>query len=56
MPYETKALLIAIGSIMRMADGDMEKAYNVVAKMANAEGVVLEPYRTEAKAAPERED
>ena len=47
MAYETKALLIAIGNIMRMSGGDMEKAYNAIAEMANAEGVVLRPYKEE---------
>jgi hypothetical protein len=42
--YETKAIFAAVGQIMKMANGDMEKAYNAVAKMANAEGIVLEPY------------
>ncbi len=55
MAYETKALLIAIGHIIRMADGDIEKAYNAVAEIANAEGVVLKPYKDDTKSAPEKD-
>ncbi len=48
MAYETKALLIAIANIMRMAEGDMEKAYKALAEMANSEGVILRPYKDDA--------
>ena len=43
MAYETKALLIAIGKIMRYTK-DIELSYKAVADMANAEGVILEPF------------
>ena len=54
MSYETKALLIAIGIILRMANGDIEKAYNAIAEIANAEGVVLKPYNDDSKNAPKQ--
>lgn len=46
MAYETKALLIAIGKIMRYTK-DIELSYKAVADMANAEGVILEPFDDE---------
>ena len=46
MPYETKALLIAIGKIMRYTK-DIKLSYKAVADMANAEGVILEPFEDE---------
>ena len=42
MAYETKALLIAICEILRSSK-DIEEAYRKIAKIANAEGVILEP-------------
>ncbi len=48
MAYETKVLLIAIAKITSKAN-DVEEVYNAVAKMANAEGVVLEPYAEAVK-------
>jgi len=42
MAFETKALLSAIASIMRLTD-DIEVAYDELRKMANTEGVILEP-------------
>ena len=47
MAYETKAIFAAVAQIMKLANGDMEKAYNAIAQMANAEGVVIGPYRDE---------
>jgi len=41
--YETKVILTAIGQIIGKADS-LQEAYEAVAKMANAEGVVLEPF------------
>jgi hypothetical protein len=43
MAYETKAILIAIGKLIKKAES-LEDAYKSVADMANAEGVILEPY------------
>ena len=40
--YETKALFIAIANIMRLSK-DMKQAYEALAEMANAEGVILKP-------------
>ena len=42
MAYETKALFIAIANIMRLSK-DMKQAYEALAEMANAEGVILKP-------------
>jgi len=41
--YETKVLLIAIADIIRRSTS-LEDVYNTIEKMANAEGVLLEPY------------
>ena len=49
MAYETKVLLIALAQIIRKADS-IEEIYKAVEKMANAEGVVLEPLNEEKKA------
>ena len=49
MAYETKVLLIAIAQIIRKADS-IEEIYKAVEKMANAEGLVLEPLDEEKKA------
>ena len=46
MAYETKALFIAIANIMRLSK-DMKQAYDAIAEMANAEGVVLKPLEEE---------
>ena len=46
MAYETKALLIAIGKIMKYTK-DIKLSYKAVADMANAEGVILEPFEDE---------
>ena len=48
MAYETKVLLIALSEIACRTN-DAEEIYNAIAKMANAEGVILKPYE-EAKA------
>ena len=53
MAYETKALLIAIGELIRKSD-DLAEAYELVASMANAEGVILKPYGAETKAEEEQ--
>ena len=42
MAYETKALFIAIANIMRLSK-DIKQAYEALAEMANAEGVILKP-------------
>ena len=42
MAYETKALFIAIANIMRLSK-DIKQAYDALAEMANAEGVILKP-------------
>ena len=47
MAYETKALLIAIANIMRLSK-DMKQAYEALAEMANAEGVILKPLEDES--------
>ena len=44
--YETKVLLIAIGSLIKKSNS-MEELYKEIAKMANAEGVILEPFNEE---------
>ena len=47
MAYETKVLLIALAEIVLNTSGDAEttrKIYEVIAKMANAEGVILQSY------------
>ena len=49
LAYETKVLLIAIAQIIRKADS-IEEIYKAVEKMANAEGLVLEPLSEEKKA------
>ena len=49
MAYETKVLLIAIAQIIRKADS-IEEIYRAVEKMANAEGLVLEPLDEEKMA------
>ena len=41
--YETKVVLIAIAEIIRKS-ADLKEVYQAVEKMANAEGVVLQPY------------
>ena len=46
MAYKTKALFIAIANIMRLSK-DMSQAYEALAEMANAEGVILKPLTIE---------
>ena len=48
MAYETKVILIALADIACKAES-AEEIYKVIAKMANAEGVILKSYE-EAKA------
>ena len=52
MAYETKALLIALADIACRTNA--KEVYKTIAKMANAEGVILKPYE-EAKAELEEE-
>ena len=48
MAYETKVILISLANFIRKASS-IEEIYSAVQKMANAEGVVIEPYEDEAK-------
>ena len=48
MSYEIKVLLIAIAEIISNAK-DTKAAYEVVAKMANAEGVILKSFDEKKK-------
>jgi len=48
MAYETKVILISLAEIACKADSPKE-IYKAIAKMANAEGVILKSYE-EAKA------
>ena len=50
MAYETKVLLIALARFAIMTNS--KAMYEIIAEMANAEGVVLKPY-DEALAKPE---
>ena len=52
MAYETKVLLMAMAQIIEKAD-TLEEAYAALAKIANVEGVILEPY-DEARAQHKR--
>ena len=42
MGYETKVILVAVADIIRTSK-DLEEAFKRVAKIANAEGIVIEP-------------
>ena len=42
MAYETKVLLIAMAELLIKADS-IEDAYESLARMANAEGIILKP-------------
>ena len=46
MAYETKVILIAIANIVRNAD-NLKDVYGAIEKMANAEGIVIEPFEEE---------
>jgi len=48
MTYETKVLLIAIAEIISKSES-IEEVYEALAKMANAEGVILEPLKKKPK-------
>jgi len=48
MAYDTKVLLIAIAQIIKTSESK-EEAYAILAKMANAEGVILEPLKDHEK-------
>ena len=48
MAYETKVLLLALAEIT-LSKENAEEVYHAIAKLANAEGVILKPYG-EAKA------
>jgi hypothetical protein len=41
--YETKGLLAAIDEIMRLSGGDIRVAHKALRRLANVEGVILEP-------------
>ena len=43
MAYETKVILVAIAEMFCKAES-LEEAYAALKKIANAEGVVLQPY------------
>ena len=43
MTYETKVVLTAIAQIINKAD-NLKEVYQAVEKMANVEGVLLDPY------------
>jgi hypothetical protein len=42
MAYDTKVLLLAIAEIVKLSHNKRD-IYAAIAKMANAEGVILEP-------------
>ena len=44
----TKVLLIALAKIVSKAD-DLKEVYEAIEKMANAEGVILEPLEKSGK-------
>jgi len=44
--YETKALLVAVGEIIRKSR-TREEIYQSIVRMANAEGVILKPLEAE---------
>ena len=48
MAYETKVLLMAIAQIVQKADS-LKEVYEAIEKMANVEGVVLDPYSGKEK-------
>ncbi|MCL2055031.1 MAG: hypothetical protein FWG90_11450 [Oscillospiraceae bacterium] len=54
MAYETKVLMMAIGDIISSSK-TTEEAYKRVAKIANAEGVILEPFKIKEKKKTEKE-
>jgi len=43
MPYETKVILLALAEIAKKAESAKE-IYDAIAKIANVEGIVIEPY------------
>jgi hypothetical protein len=51
MAFETKALLKAIGAIIRALgeDASAEEIYNAVRDIANTEDVVLKPWKEKEK-------
>jgi len=53
MAYETKVLLIMLAEMALRTNS--KKMYKIIAKTANAEGVVLKPY-DEARAEMEEDD
>jgi hypothetical protein len=46
LAYETKVILISLAEIAKKADS-VKEVYEAIAKMANAEGVILEPFDQE---------
>ena len=55
MAYETKVILVAISEIMKNAKS-LKDAHAALAKMANAEGIVLEPLEEDDKVESEKSD
>ena len=43
MAYETKVILLAVSEIIKSSK-DLQDAHGRLAKIANAEGVILEPF------------
>ena len=52
MAYETKVLLRAMAEILLKAK-NVEEAYLALQRMANVEGIILEPYKDEVEATRE---
>ncbi|MCL2565965.1 MAG: hypothetical protein FWE24_09195 [Defluviitaleaceae bacterium] len=48
IPYETKVILIAISRIL-LKSKTIKEAYKELMLLANAEGIVLEPYEESEK-------
>jgi len=55
MTYETKVVLTAVAQIINKAD-DLEEVYKAVEKMANVEGLLLEPYSGKDTKKKQKED
>ena len=55
MAYDTKVLLLAIGEIIKKSS-NIEEVYNAIAKIANAEGVIFDPYHDENRGSTMKED
>jgi len=48
MTHETKVVLTAVAQIINKAES-LKEAYSVIEKMANVEGVLLDPYSGKEK-------